>query len=241
MIIEGAMSVKAALEAKKRDVLSLMVDEMKRDRNLAYILHLAKEAGVPVQRMPRSQIDAIAKGKTHGGVLAEVSHRQWDCLESLDQPTFFLLVEGIVDPYNFGYICRSAYAAGVDAILMPTYHWKDLEAVITKASAGAFEHCAIVTYEDSKILLLSLKKQGFQVFAGYRKEALAYDEVSYPDKLVLCVGGEMRGLSNSVLEMVDQAIYLPYGRDFKNALNGSSATSIFCFEVLRQRRMQWKK
>ena len=38
-----------------------------------------------------------------------------------------------------------------------------------------------------------------------------------------------------ILSLSNQNIYIEYANDFRNALNGASATSIVAFEVLRQR------
>ena len=46
----------------------------------------------------------------------------------------------------------------------------------------------------------------------------------------------MRGLSKAVLDNIDKNIYIPYGNDFRNALNASSAIAVLGYEVLRQRR-----
>ncbi|QRG86208.1 RNA methyltransferase [Bulleidia sp. zg-1006] len=235
MILEGATSIKAALEAKKRVIKALYVVEKKRDRNLNYILFKAHEAGVPIHRVQREEIDALALGKTHGGLLADVSERKMDELD-IQNSSFLLVVEGVVDPFNFGYIVRTAYSAGVDGILMPEYHWHDLESVILKSSAGAFDHCPIIQSKDLAGDLKLLKQKGFTVYAGYRHQAIVYDEADYTKPSILCVGGELRGLSKQVLEQVNQAVYIPYANGFKNALNAASACSVFCFEVLRQRR-----
>ena len=235
MIIEGATSVKAALEAKKRVVNALYVDDKKKDRNLNYILFKAHEAHVPVYRLKREEINTLAFGKTHGGLLADVEERIMDHLE-ISRSSFLLVLEGVVDPFNFGYMVRTAYSAGVDGILIPEYHWHDLESVILKSSAGAFDHCSIIPSKDLAQDLRLLKEKGVTIYAGYRDNAIVYDEADYTNPTVFCVGGELRGLSKQVLEQVDQAVYIPYANGFKNALNAASACSVFCFEVLRQRR-----
>ncbi len=240
MILEGATSVKAALEAQKRKVYELIIKKGKNNRNLRYIYQKAKEINVPIVYKSEDEINDLAKGKTHGGILARVGERKKEFIDDLNLSpnAFILLVEGIVDPYNFGYIVRSAFSAGCEAILMPTYHWHDLEATIVKSSAGAFEHCQLVQSDNLVNDVLKFKKQGFHILAGYRKQAIAYDEVNYQGPIVLCIGGELRGLSKNILKEVETAIYIPYANNFRNALNGASAAAVFCFEVLRQRRQK---
>ena len=69
-----------------------------------------------------------------------------------------------------------------------------------------------------------------------RKDAIPYFDVDYKQPILLAVGGEMRGLSKVVLDNIENNIYIPYGNDFRNALNASSAIAVLGYEVLRQRR-----
>lgn len=42
IILEGAISVKAAIESKSREIISIYVDKNKKDRNISYIINVAK-------------------------------------------------------------------------------------------------------------------------------------------------------------------------------------------------------
>ena len=57
---------------------------------------------------------AMAQGKTHGGILADAGERTFQelsaCLEN-DCP-FVVMLEGVEDPFNLGYVIRSLYSAG---------------------------------------------------------------------------------------------------------------------------------
>jgi 23S rRNA (guanosine2251-2'-O)-methyltransferase len=53
--------------------------------------------------------------------------------------------------------------------------------------------------------------------------------------LLLVIGGERRGIMRSVLQEADLHVRIPYGGDFRHALDTTSATAILAFEVMRQR------
>lgn len=80
LLLEGNISVKAALLAKVRTVCEVIVDEHKNDKDTRYILAKAYEAGVEVKKVSRDAIDDIAEGKTHGGLIARVSERRYQSL-----------------------------------------------------------------------------------------------------------------------------------------------------------------
>ena len=107
-ILEGNISVKAALMAEKREVYEILVDKKKKDKDTAFILRQADNRQIPIRKLEREAIDELCQGKTHGGMAAIVGEREYQTLSECIQPLSFLaIVEGVEDPYNFGYICRS--------------------------------------------------------------------------------------------------------------------------------------
>ena len=236
IVMEGAIAVKAVLEEDRRKVHRLIMDKNKKDRNFAYIRRLAEKKHVPVQLMKREEMDKTARGKTYGGILLECEERRYDAAEDIlnsDKPLFLAYTEGIEDPFNMGYIMRTFYAAGCDALITPEREWGDNEAAIEKSSAGAYEKLPVIMLEDRVIELL--KKRNVSVFVAGRKDAVSLYEADFTGDVCIAVGGPKRGLSKEIENISTQTLFIPYERDFKNALNASSAASVFAYEVYRQR------
>ncbi|MBP3399681.1 MAG: RNA methyltransferase [Erysipelotrichaceae bacterium] len=237
MIVEGSLSVKAALQCGRRTVYRLLIDEKKKDRDTGYILYLAKEMNVPVVRLKREELDAMASGRTHGGVLAETGERAYQdltiCLD--DKTPFVVFLEGIEDPFNLGYIARTLAAVGCSGLMMPKRDFSYSEPVILKSSAGASERINWIMSEHPVEDIQTLKKAGLACICAYRDQAKDMYETDFTQPLILCIGGEMRGLSRDVLKESDQNMVIPYSTDFRNALNASSAAAAICFEAQRQR------
>ena len=80
MILEGDVSVKAALLGKKRRVNKVYLDVRRKDRNAGFILRTCAEAGVETMRISREEIDRMASGRTHGGLIADADARLYDDL-----------------------------------------------------------------------------------------------------------------------------------------------------------------
>ncbi len=239
MIFEGALSVKAALLGKRREVKKIYIDQNKKDRNTTFILHQAQRQNVPIDFVTREAIDELCKGKTHGGIAAVVEKRKYQSLSTIlkkDKNLFVCVLEGIEDPFNLGYALRTLYSAGCQGVIIRKRDWSFTEAVIVKSSAGASEHIAWIESDDLQSDIQQCKKSGCFCFAAMRKDAKEYFDVDYTGSILLAIGGEMRGLSRGVLEEMDQNIYIPYANDFKNALNASSAVAAISFEIVRQRR-----
>ena len=82
------------------------------------LLALAAELGVPVKTVERAELDAMAHGATHGGVLALAtplprlsSPQLMDLLDGVRTP-LLLLLEGVDDARNLGFTLRTAEALG---------------------------------------------------------------------------------------------------------------------------------
>ncbi len=237
IILEGSISVKAALEAGRRECYEIITDGRKPDRNRNYILNLAKEKGIPITLWTPEQISQLAGGSSHGGLLAKVSDRQYQSLEDAISRSvpFLALLEGIEDPYNFGGALRSLFAAGVTGILVPERNWCSAAAVVTKASAGASEFLDIVSVSDWETSLKNVRDRGIRILCAERKNAVSLYESDLTGPLILVFGGEMRGISAKILGYSDQNLFLPYGSNFRNALSANSAAAVFAFEAYRQR------
>lgn len=233
-LVEGNISVKAALMAKRREVYEIYVDEKKKDKDTHFILMQANKNDVTVHKVTREKIEELAQGKTHGGMIGFVGEREYQKIEEIKDP-FYAIAEGIEDPFNFGYICRSLYAAGCNGLIVPQRNYSTAVTTVTKSSAGASEYISLIVSDDIPALVTDLKKKGLPLYCAMRKDAIPYTHANYHQGFILAFGGEKRGLSKQLLALSDQNIYIPYANDFKNALNGASAASILAFEAFRQR------
>ena len=151
---------------------------------------------------------------------------------------FLALIEGIEDPFNFGMILRTLYAAGCDGVILPPRNWTSAAATVARASAGASEYLPLIIADEMQQTLHALKQNGITLICAERKDAVCLYDFSFPSRLCLAIGGEMRGLSRTVKEAGEQNVFIPYGRDVRSALSAVSAASVFSFEILRQRNHQ---
>ena len=238
MILEGSISVKAALLGRHRNIQTIYIDEKRHDKETAFIIARADDAEVPVNRVSRETIDAMAQGRTHGGILCEAGERRYDeesVLYETENP-FIVVLEGIEDPFNLGYVIRALYSGGCTGLVIGKRDWQSADPVILKSSAGAYEYLPIVMSEEPAIIIRHCRERTIQTFAAMRRDAIPCYEADFTGPLLIAIGGEMRGLSSAVLQECEQNIYIPYANDFRNALNAAGASAVLGFEVLRQRQ-----
>ncbi len=237
-LLEGNISVKAAILGNVREVHEVIVDEKKKDRDTTWILYRAQDRSIPIRKCQRQDIDALANGHTHGGIVCYCGERCYQTLADCDKSgdCFLALIEGIEDPFNFASVLRTLYASGCDGVIYSKRNWQNAAGIIVKGSAGASEFLPQICCDDLTSVLHELAKRQIPLYCAERKDAISLYEFSFPSRLCIAIGGEMRGLSKTVKNASRQNIYIPYGREVRNALNAVSATAVFSFEILRQKQ-----
>ena len=233
MLIEGAISVKAALSNHKREVKKVFIDQEKKTKDFNYIRKLAKQENVELIEMPSAYLSSMAIGKTYGGVLAEAGQRCSD--ELVDGDVFYL--DGIEDPFNLGYIMRNLYAFGIKNLILSKKDYSNMEYQLLKSSAGAYDMLNIKFSDDVLSIVQSLKKDNYKIYALMRSDkALDIFKTQFVTKSLFMIGGEKRGIAANLLQEADNDLFIPYGSDFRNALNASNAASVVATLLFAQRK-----
>ena len=244
-LFEGMTSLRAVLYAMEsgtsdRRVERVMLDSARAEKKapeFSFVRAASEKFGFDVYEAESGEIDALALGTSHGGVMFFCSKRTIPELseKAIVPGGFFVMIEGIEDPYNFGYAIRSIYAAGADGVVLSPRNWMSAAGVVCRSSAGASERIPLFTANGTDAASI-FRKAGYKcVAAGIRDSVSAFDaELKKP--LFLVVGGERRGISAALVAECDEIVRLDYGRDFSGSLSAASAASILAYEVLRQNR-----
>lgn len=245
ILFEGMVSLRALLDIQKenqndRRILTVLYEQERPKKHMkeyAYLCHRGEEYGFPVLLVPKEEIDLRAKGNSHGGVLALCSTRtvaQFSA-KDLTEEGFYVMMEGVEDPYNFGYALRSLYAAGVNGVILTGGVRTGADGTVARSSAGASERMPLFTAEPEKAVEI-FKSKGYKIVSADLPNSVSVYDADLKKPLLLVIGGERRGITRSVLEKSDAIVRLDYGRPFDAALSAASAASILAFEVYRQNR-----
>ncbi len=244
-ILEGMVSIRsliAAREAKinERPIEKILFDISKtrsKQRELNFLKDKSSEIGFSIEPAEPAVIDSLTVGNTHGGIIAVCGDRSLPPLTGNILPDiFYVMLEGIEDPYNFGYALRTIYAAGAAGVVLSPRNWMGAAGVVCRASAGASERMPMFLSEGTAAAVL-FKKAGYKIVCAEKKDAVSVYETDLRFPIFLIVGGEKRGISRSLLDMADMSVKLDYGRPFQAALSAASAASILAYEIFRQNRI----
>ena len=241
-ILYGRNAVRESLRAGRRKPFKLMLAEgIRQTDTISQIIFLAEQAGVPVNRTERRNLDRLGD-VNHQGVALEASEYPYsvlddllDVAESRGEPPLLLLLDLLKDPQNVGSLLRAAEGVGVHGIVIQRRRAVGITPAVIHASAGAVEHLRVAQVTNLVDTIGRLKAYDAWV-AGLEamRGAQQYDEADLTGPLALVVGSEGEGLRRLVRERCDFLVSLPM-RGLVTSLNAAVAGSIVLYEAQRQR------
>jgi len=208
---------------------------------LAEVVAHARRAGVKVSFRTRDQLTAIAGSERHQGVVARVAAAEYAPLDALlripaarGEAPFFLALDQIQDPRNFGALLRAAEVFGVHGVVVPKHHQVGLTEAAARAAMGAMEWLGVARETNLVSALETFKKSGIWVYGSTAGEGAPLWATDLTGPLCLVLGSEGEGLRPLVARSCDGLVTIPM-RGRVGSLNVASAAAVLCYEVLRQR------
>jgi len=238
-LIYGFHAVTAKLRHDPASVKEIIVDGSRQDARVRDLLDHAALQGVKIVASEGKRMDGMAPGAKHQGVIArieggrKVAHLD-DVLDTLEEPAFLLVLDGITDPRNLGACLRVADAAGVHAVIAPKDRAAGLTDVAVKTASGAAEAVPYVMVTNLARTLRELKERDIWVIgtAGEAENDLYAAE--WPVATAWVLGAEGEGMRRLTRENCDQLVRIPMHGTVES-LNVSVAAGVCLFEARRRR------
>ena len=220
-----------------RRIKRVLVDRDRLDarkKELGWLRYRADEQDFPIDEVSSEKIDAMTTGASHGGIIAECSARTIVPLtaDKIKPGGFYVMLEGIEDPYNFGYAIRSLYVCGVDGIVLSPRNWMSAGGVVCRSSAGCSERLPVFECEAAESAEI-FREAGYKIVCAGIRDSVSSFEADLRKPIFLIVGGEKRGISGALLSEADTVVRIDYGRDFSGSLSAASAATVLGYEVMR--------
>lgn len=241
----GVQPVLEALRAGARPVERLTLAEGAHESRLREILEIARYADIPVRRVPRAELQRLAAGANHQGVVATIAAAHYthaeDLLDALsarvgtNDPPLAVVLDGVEDPRNLGAVIRTIECAGAHGVFVPERRASGLTETVAKAAAGALEYVPVARAANVVRLMEELKGRGVWTVGTAADASKDYTEWDWTQPSAILLGGEGEGLRRLVRERCDVHVRIPLlGRI--ESLNVSVAAGIILYEAVRQRR-----
>ena len=239
--VYGLHAVQAMLQHASKRVNQLQLVRGRIDSRMQEVVDLAQQHKIPVQHVSPEDLDKLAGGGVHQGVIAVVTPSQlWSedmlghMLDELDDVPLLLVLDGVTDPHNLGACLRSADAAGAHAVIIPRDRAATLSPTVRKVACGAAETVPLVAVTNLARTLKKLQQRGLWVVgaAGEAEKLLYTVDLKVPSVIVM--GAEGSGMRRLTREHCDYLAKLPMAGTV-SSLNVSVAAGVCLFEAVRQR------
>ena len=213
-----------------------MASGMASSRVLTEIRKRAEEAAIPLKVVPRTEIDRLAEGENHQGVVAVTGRFRYAALESLlTEGAILAFLDGVTDPHNLGSLIRTAECCGLAGVVIPTHRSVAVTSTVRRVAAGAAEILPVARVTNLGRSLDQAKAAGIWI-VGLDGDA---DDDIWTSSLLeppvgIVLGAEGRGLSRSVKEHCDGLVRIPQAGRI-GSLNVGVAGAITMFEIARRR------
>ncbi len=239
--IVGLHSASSALEHTPEKLTAAWLDAGRMDAKLARIKQELESAGVSVRLTNRKELERLAEGRNHQGVIIELEMAQElgesdlrDALDALEGKAFFLVLDHVQDPHNLGACLRSADAAGVQGVITTKDQAVGITPTVAKVASGAAETVPLYKVTNLARALGWLKEAGIWIVgaAGEAEKTVYQTDLNLP--LAIVMGAEEKGMRRLTREHCDFLVKIPMLGQVES-LNVSVATGILLFEAVRQR------
>ncbi|MDH3470536.1 MAG: 23S rRNA (guanosine(2251)-2'-O)-methyltransferase RlmB, partial [Acidimicrobiia bacterium] len=160
--VEGTHAVSAAVAAGR--VTKLMVDAARSDPEITALIAAAEANGAEVELV--ADIASLALTDAPQGVVAHaepITPVDLATAVATTDPAALVVLDHLEDPRNVGAVARSAVAAGIRALVVPSRRAAPLGATAFKAAAGAFEHLSIAMVSSVADTVAKLRDLGVWV------------------------------------------------------------------------------
>ncbi|WP_441316255.1 23S rRNA (guanosine(2251)-2'-O)-methyltransferase RlmB [Enterococcus sp. 7D2_DIV0200] len=218
----------------------LFLQEDSKSEKVEHLKLLAKENAVPVKWVPKQKLDIMTNHGVHQGIVLAITAYEYLTLDELLDRTkekteapFFLILDSLEDPHNFGSILRTADATGVDGIIIPKHRAVGITPVVTKASTGAVEYIPVARVTNLAQSITTLKENNFWIF-GTDMKGTDYRQWNTKGAIALIIGNEGRGMSQGLHKEVDELLTIPMTGHVQS-LNAGVAAGLLMYEVYRGR------
>jgi TrmH family RNA methyltransferase len=145
-----------------------------------------------------------------------------------------LIIDGLQDPGNVGTIIRTAWAVGLECLLLTTGTADPFQGKVVRATMGGIFQQRIYRNLSPDFIAAAAQKAGLQIIVGALDAGSSYFKVDLTTPTLLLVGNEGQGVASEWNNYASQKVFIPQPGNAES-LNVSVSAGILIYEALRQR------
>jgi 23S rRNA (guanosine2251-2'-O)-methyltransferase len=238
--IHGFHAIIAKLRHQPDAIQEIFIDAERHDARARDLIRHAELHSVRVVPVDAKRLEGMAGGgMRHQGVVARVSGESRhitldDVLDTLEEPAFLLVLDGVQDPHNLGACLRVADAVGAHAVIAPKDRAVGLTQTAIKVASGAAESVPYITVTNLARTLRELKERDIWVIGTDAAANENLHVAQWPAATAWVLGAEGDGMRRLTRENCDQLVTIPMLGSVQS-LNVSVAAGVCLYEARRRR------
>jgi len=236
----GLRAILEAIEADK-SIDKIFLQKGLRGELFAELEKKIRKKGLNFSYVPVEKLNRLTPNN-HQGAVAQISPISFYDLDALvtavketKEHPLFLVLDQLSDVRNFGAIIRTAECTGVDGIIIQKKGSAPINGDSIKTSAGAVFNIPICKVDHIKDALYYFQASDIKIIAATEKTENSLYITDFTKGCAIVMGSEGKGISPSVLKIVDAKAKLPMFGNIAS-LNVSVACGVFLYEAVRQRQ-----
>tara|TARA_B100001175_G_scaffold39670_1_gene28992 strand:+ start:156 stop:902 length:747 start_codon:yes stop_codon:yes gene_type:complete len=236
----GLRAILEAIEADK-SIDKIFLQKGLRGELFAELEKKIRKKGLNFSYVPVEKLNRLTPSNHQGAVaqISPISFYDLDALVTAVKETkkhpLFLVLDQLSDVRNFGAIIRTAECTGVDGIIIQKKGSAPINGDTIKTSAGAVFNIPICKVDHIKDALYYFQASDIKIIAATEKTENSLYITDFTKGCAIVMGSEGKGISPSVLKIVDAKAKLPMFGNIAS-LNVSVACGVFLYEAVRQRQ-----
>jgi 23S rRNA (guanosine2251-2'-O)-methyltransferase len=243
MKIYGKNPVLERVKADPKSIRHIFVETGHAE--LRYISMKAKKYGIPVSVVPATKMLKLGRSFNTQGLLIDVADFSYADYDDLLEEAYaaggtLLFLDGITDPQNFGAILRTVACLGGFFVVIPVHGAVEVTDTVTRVACGGENYVKISKVNNLNNAIEKARAKGYWIAGSVVKDGEDIAQAKFPFPLGLVVGSEGKGIRDITLQRIDMKLTVPMAHP-RLSLNAAHATTLFCYEIKKQKDQQSQK
>jgi len=231
IIVEGEREIQLACEAGLKISDFFYCPQLIKNQKA---LSIIKTQAININTVTPEIFKKMAYKENPDGFLATISPTYPNLKDlKLTKNPLIIVLESVEKPGNLGGILRTAYAAGVEVVIINDPQTDIYNPNVIRASMGYIFTVPTVIASISETVKF-LKDKRIISYGTTIKGGEQYTKANFKKPTALVMGTENSGLSQNWLKKIEKKITIPMKAKI-DSLNVSVSTAIIVYEALRQR------
>ena len=230
--VEGIRSITEAVQLKYPIEAVIYCPSLLISSHGQSLIQLVEQEGIEIWEVNEAIFKSFAlKEGPHG--IAAIMKQKWSRLNDISQlPGLWVGLEGAQDPGNVGSIMRTLDAVRGVGIILIDFSVDVFHPTAVRASTGAIFNIKLIHCHKHEFI--EWKRENHELLIGMHCNfGKVYSKIHYPREMIIILGSEQKGLSDSMVEICDELVTIPM-RGRVDSLNLACAASIIFYEIYNQ-------